>query len=55
MGKVGDHVFLLGSDGYVPNDVEGDFFVTINDDWDGRYGAGFADNIGSIEIVIIPE
>lgn len=52
IGKVGETRFLIGNTGTVPSGLTGMLELAINDDWDGRYGAGFSDNEGSIIVYI---
>ena len=49
LGKIGDKVFTLGNQGETPEGLEGELELCANDDVDGRYGAGYADNDGEIE------
>lgn len=52
IGKVGNEVFLIGSNAIVPANLSGELQLCINDDLNGIYGAGFTDNIGSITVKI---
>jgi hypothetical protein len=52
VGKVGDNVFPIGADGAVPATLAGELFISINDDVNAQYGAGFPDNQGSLQIRI---
>ncbi len=52
IGKVGDTVFLVGMGATVPANLQGELQLCINDDLNAIYGAGFADNIGSISVKI---
>ena len=49
VGRIGQNVFPLGSDSKTPEGMEGELELCINDDIDGRYGAGLKDNTGIIE------
>lgn len=52
-GRVGGNPpFLVGSSAVVPAGQSGMLFLCINDDLDSRYGAGLADNSGSLLAVI---
>ena len=44
--------FLVGNSGSIPAGQHGFLFLCINDDLDGRYGAGFADNEGEVIVKI---
>lgn len=48
IGRVGSAVFCIGNTGETPQGAEGELELCANDDMDGRYGKGFADNSGSI-------
>ena len=52
IGKVGDTVFFIGTGATTPAGATGRLQLCINDDLDGRYGAGFSDNEGSINVQI---
>ncbi len=53
VGRVEDTAFHLGGRGRVPEDVgTGELYLTINDDLDGRYGVGYVDNRGHIQVEI---
>lgn len=52
VGRVGDTVFPVGMGADVPAGVEGELFLAANDDVSGRYGAGYADNSGTMEVQI---
>lgn len=52
VGKIKNRVFLIGTTGLIPNGVEGELLVTINDDLDNQFGSGYSDNSGSILIEI---
>ncbi len=54
-GKVGESgdVFLIGKERDIPSGLSGNLFLCINDDLDGIYGAGFADNEGSVTVGVI--
>lgn len=53
IGKLGDSIFLIGRRCTLPVGMEGTLALCINDDLDGRYGAGLKDNIGSLTIRIV--
>lgn len=48
IGKVGSAIFCIGNNGETPQGAEGELELCANDDMDGKYGKGFADNTGSI-------
>ena len=52
IGGIGKHMFVLGNVGETPKGLEGELELCVNDDIDGRYGAGFVDNLGSIIVEI---
>lgn len=52
IGRVGNDVFWVGSKGETPDGVQGEVELCANDDLDGRYGAGFKDNGGSLIVEI---
>ncbi|WP_281637885.1 hypothetical protein [Flavobacterium marginilacus] len=52
IGQVSGTVFFVGMGATVPNNVQGELQLCINDDLDGIYGVGFADNIGSISVTV---
>ena len=56
-GKVGESgdVFLIDKENDIPNGLSGNLFLCINDDLDGIYGAGFADNEGSVTVAVITD
>jgi len=53
-GKVGEFgdVFLVGKGKDLPKGLSGNLFLCINDDLEGSYGAGFADNEGSMTVAV---
>lgn len=52
IGKVDNDVFFVGMGATVPSNLKGELQLCINDDLNGIYGAGFADNIGSVSVTI---
>lgn len=56
VGRIGSNdPFLIGSGPVTtPADQVGVLEMCINDDLNGRYGAGLTDNVGSINVSIIP-
>jgi len=52
IGKVGDTVFFIGMGTTIPSNLSGELLLCINDDLDGTYGQGFADNEGSIIVKV---
>jgi len=54
VGKIGSNgaPFLIGNSGAAPNNQSGRLYLSINDDVPPRYGAGYVDNQGSINISI---
>ena len=52
IGKVNGTVFFIGMGATVPANLQGELQLCINDDLNGIYGAGFADNIGYITVKI---
>lgn len=52
IGRIGSDVFWIGSRGETPAGLQGELELCVNDDLDGRYGAGFQDNSGSITVEI---
>ncbi len=48
IGRVGSSVFLVGMGVTVPTSLSGELELCINDDLNGIYGVGFADNQGAI-------
>lgn len=53
IGRVGQRTFLIGLNAIVPDDVNGELMFCVNDDLDPRYGEGFADNEGEIDVNIV--
>jgi len=53
-GKVGEFgdVFLIGKESQVPDGLSGNLFLCINDDLNGKYGAGFSDNEGTVTVAV---
>lgn len=52
VGKIGETVFPLGVKNTVPSNLTGEMYISINDDVNGQYGAGFPDNQGMLQITI---
>lgn len=52
VGRIGSKIFLVGNYMTVPADLSGALELCINDDLDGRYGAGVTDNQGSLVIQV---
>ncbi|TMQ05916.1 MAG: hypothetical protein E6J90_41010 [Deltaproteobacteria bacterium] len=52
VGKVGTAVFPIAGGTAVPAGATGRLYLSINDDMSGEYGAGFADNEGSMQVEI---
>jgi hypothetical protein len=54
VGKIGGNgaPFLIGNSKVLPANQNGRLYLSINDDVPPRYGAGFVDNQGSINISI---
>jgi hypothetical protein len=52
IGRVGSTLFPVGMGTTVPDNLQGELELCINDDLNGTYGAGFVDNIGSIAVKI---
>jgi hypothetical protein len=44
--------FYVGNRGHLPTEVKGQLYLIINDDLDGRYGKGYSDNEGYLDVVI---
>lgn len=56
VGRIGDSApFYIGNRGRVPTQTRGELFLTINDDLDARYGAGYPDNDGALYVVVRAE
>ncbi len=51
-GRIGEtgEVFWVGNVCQLPQGAAGNLYFCINDDLDGRYGAGFSDNIGEVTV-----
>lgn len=51
-GKIGENgtVFLIGNVKQLPQGESGNLYFCINDDLDGKYGAGLSDNIGEVTV-----
>lgn len=52
VGQVGATVFPIGDNAAIPAGATGRLYLSINDDLSGEYGAGFADNEGSLTVEI---
>ena len=52
IGRVASAIFMVGVGAEVPQGVSGPLELCINDDLNGRYGAGLADNIGSVTVKV---
>lgn len=52
VARVGDRTFLVGAGTVVPDDLEGPLQLAANDDLGGTYGAGYADNGGTVSVGI---
>lgn len=54
VGRVGSYgtPFLLGDMGAVPPGQSGELQLCINDDLEGRYGIGLADNQGALTVQV---
>ncbi|ETS29346.1 hypothetical protein BB987_15720 [Photorhabdus temperata] len=52
VGRVGRTVFLISREASVPSGLSGELQLCINDDLEGRYGAGLTDNEGALEVKI---
>lgn len=52
IGRIGSRVFLVGDQATAPAGVAGALQLCINDDLDGRYGRGLADNRGSLTVKV---
>ncbi len=50
IGRIGNQTFYLGNNGKTPAGLAGELELCTNDDLDGRYGQGFKDNSGSINV-----
>jgi hypothetical protein len=44
-------VFFVGNNAVIPNTTTGRLYLVINDDLEGIYGAGLADNLGQIIVM----
>lgn len=53
IGRVGAVTFLVGDHGQAPAAIAGELELCINDDLDGHYGRGLADNQGSLTVKVI--
>lgn len=53
-GRIGSEgeVFLIGRRADITAAASGDLFLCINDDLNGQYGEGFADNRGSVYVTV---
>jgi choline dehydrogenase-like flavoprotein len=54
IGRIGSNgtPFLIGAMGQLPRGQQGELQLCINDDLDGRYGAGMSDNQGSLSVEV---
>jgi hypothetical protein len=54
VGSVGPNIqaFAVGMNYTIPPGPTGPLLLSINDDIDRRYGTGFTDNRGSIEVIL---
>lgn len=52
VGRINDHTFYIGTELKLPPGMEGELELTINDDVDSCYGAGYTDNQGVLTIMI---
>lgn len=52
VGRIGDHVFLIGLGATTPPGLTGNLELCINDDLKGIYGAGLSDNKGEVHVQI---
>lgn len=54
IGRIGNNgvPFLVGKQVQLPRGQQGELQLCINDDLDGRYGAGLSDNIGSLTVEV---
>ncbi|SDG85026.1 Choline dehydrogenase [Pseudomonas benzenivorans] len=54
IGRIGSNgaPFLIGAQGQLPHGQKGELQLCINDDLDGRYGAGLSDNQGSLSVEV---
>lgn len=52
VGKVGERTFWIGMNGMVRGVGSGNLFLGINDDQNGEYGDGYADNQGELIVRI---
>lgn len=50
LGRIGSNVFALGNQGETKAGLEGELELCANDDVKGRYGAGYGDNYGELEV-----
>lgn len=54
IGRIGNSgaPFLVGNQAQLPRGQQGELQLCINDDLDGRYGAGLRDNLGSLAVEV---
>ncbi|SEI22202.1 GMC family oxidoreductase [Pseudomonas asplenii] len=54
IGRIGNSgvPFLVGNQAQLPRGQQGELQLCINDDLDGRYGAGLSDNQGSLSVEV---
>lgn len=54
IGRIGNSgvPFLVGNQVQLPRGQQGELQLCINDDLDGRYGAGLSDNLGSLSVEV---
>jgi hypothetical protein len=50
VGRVGDRVFLVGAGTVVPGDLAGELELAANDDVGNRFGNGYSDNSGTLQV-----
>jgi hypothetical protein len=43
---------MVGNQVQLPRGQQGELQLCINDDLDGRYGAGLSDNLGSLSVEV---
>lgn len=52
VGRIKDRTFYVGAELKLPPGLEGELELTINDDLEGRYGVGYTDNQGVLNVMI---
>lgn len=54
IGRIGNSgvPFLVGNQAQLPRGQQGELQLCINDDLDGRFGAGLSDNLGSLSVEV---